>query len=192
MCLLRFSQQTGHRDAIAQSFETCSGSWIRKWWLMTVPMNRYLWQPERGGIEKTRWNLWLAEDGIITAWTTMPWERDHLFCTGSWGTTSPIKTAAEVVSGVKIRCEHVDLHQSRAVWWAWARPASGPETVAQDHHGKCELGNWGLSEGARVGHGAQRSFEGKRYFGSTELWYRRTLPTPVATSVVLRTVKAQS
>ena len=63
-------QLAGHRDVIAQSFVTCSGSWIRKWWLMTAQANRYLWQPERRGIEKTRWNLWLAGHAIITVWMT--------------------------------------------------------------------------------------------------------------------------
>ena len=34
--------------------------------------------------------------------------------------------------------------------------------------------------------------ERKRYLGSIELWHWRTLPTPVETSVVLRTVKPRS
>ena len=46
-----------------------------------------------------------------------------------------MKKSGEVV---KIRCEWVDLHQSRTVRWAWA-PASGSEANALKHHGMREL-----------------------------------------------------
>ena len=59
------------------------------------------------------------------------------------------------------------------------RPPQDLRQNAQDHHGKCELGNWWFSVGTWVGHGAQRSLERKRHLGIIELWYWRTLPALV-------------
>ena len=162
-------------------------------------MNWYLWLPGRGGIEKNRWRLWLAEHGTITAWISKPWERESLFCTGSGGITFQIKTAAEkfsakctgrakdhillrddcngqggrmewrTVGGVEIRGMYVDWHQSFSVRWMWT-PASGCEANAPCHHGMHELGMWGFPVGTWVGDGAQRSPEGKRHVGSAKLW----------------------
>ena len=156
----------------------CCGSWMQRWWLMTAPKNRYSWLLGRGGIEKTRWKVWLAEHGTITAWISKPWERERLFYKGSDGTTFQIKMPQKSstvkrtcrtwhsvllrddcegqggtmerrrVGGVKIRGVYVDLHQSRTVRWT---PSSGSEANAPDHHGMHELGMWGLLVGNMSG-----------------------------------------
>ena len=87
----------GTQCRVGSKFRARFGSWMQRWWLTTASNEIVLVTAGRGGIEKTRWKLWLREHGIITAWITNSLERGRLFWRGSGGTTFQTKTAAEEI-----------------------------------------------------------------------------------------------